>query len=181
MRSRYLTQIADVCRPLQLDPLLLEAQLLVESGDDPFAWNPEPRYQYFWDVKRGKPFRRITAAERASEDPPADFPTLAGDPDQEWWGQQASWGLLQIMGAVAREHSFLGAYLTRLTDPILNLTLGAAHFARLLRWAEGNREQALAAYNGGMAGNARAPLRNQGYVEKVLHRLAAVQQEADRG
>ena len=86
-----------------LPPLLITALVEQESAGDPYAWNPEPRYRYLWDVKRNAPFRTPTEAERASEIPPHDFPTLGGDRDQEWWGQQASWGLMQVMGAVARE------------------------------------------------------------------------------
>ena len=105
----------------------------------------------------------------ASKFPPADFRALEGDPDQEWWGQQASWGLMQIMGAVARELGFAGLYLPALCDPALNLTYGCQKLQLELEWAKGDVRAALAAYNGGRAGNAPGgPLRTAAYAEKVL-------------
>src|SRR5688572_9407095 len=108
MRSLHRALIQSAAEEHALDPELLEAQVFVESGDNAHAWNPEPAYRYLWDVRQGRPFRPLTPAERQSEVPPADFPTLAGDRDQEWWAQQASWGLLQVLGAVAREDGFRG-------------------------------------------------------------------------
>lgn len=165
--SRYRPEIVQVAARFGLDPLLLEAQVWVESGDQPWAWNPEPKYRYLWDVQHGRPFRALTALEQAMESPPPDFPCLEGDRDQEWWGQQASWGLLQVMGAVAREHGFLGSYLPQLCDPLLGLEAGARHVAQLLVWAHDNPWQALAAYNGGKAGNTTEPYRNESYVRAV--------------
>lgn len=159
-----------------LDHTVIAAQVQVESGGNHWAWNPEPRYRYLWDVRHSRPFRPLTDTERASEAPPADFFSLAGDLDQEWWGQQASWGLLQIMGAVAREHGFAEPYLTELLDPSHNLDLGCRHLKGLMVWAKGNIEQALAAYNGGQKSNSRPPYRNQAYADKVLSRRTQIQE-----
>lgn len=106
---------------------LVLAIVQVESSGDPWAWNPEPHYRYLVNVRTGQPFRALTPLERNSETPPKDFPCLAGDPDQEWWGQQASWGLMQLMGACARERGFKGPYLTELCDPAMNLRYGCQH------------------------------------------------------
>ena len=165
-----------------IDPLLLTALVEHESGNDPHAWNPEPRYRYLWNVRTRAPFRRVTELELVSKFPPNDFPTLAGDPDQEWWAQQASWGLTQIMGAVAREHGYRGRYLTALVvDVAANLELGAEHLASQITWArreyvglESGRQAlatraGLAAYNGGRGGNSpKGPLRNATYADRVL-------------
>lgn len=170
---------------------LLAAVVEQESGGDPAAWNPEPRYRYFWNVKTGAPFRRVSELEIAAKFPPDDFPALAGDPDNEWWGQQASWGLMQIMGAVAREHGYRGKYLPALVaDPATNLAIGAAHLAAAVRWAsrlyvglEAGRQAAatragLAAYNGGRAANApTGTLRNGAYADKVLARYRKIRGE----
>ena len=70
-----------------------------ESSFDPWAWNPEPKYRYLWDLLMQKPFRKLTSAEIASEFPPMDFRAPRGVPtDAEWWGQQASWGLCLAEG-----------------------------------------------------------------------------------
>lgn len=159
------------------DPLLVEAIVLTESSGDKWAWNPEPRYRYFWDVKKRRPFRAVTEAEIASELPPADFSALHGARDQEWWAQQASWGLMQIMGAVARELGCTSPYLTALCDPITNLTYGCLKLAELMRWSTNNTICALAAYNGGKHENSPVHLphlRNREYAEKVMQRRARV-------
>jgi hypothetical protein len=171
-----------------LELTLLAALVEKESAGETAAWNPEPRYRYFWNVRTGAPFRRVSELELAAKFPPKDFPALAGDPDNEWWGQQASWGLTQIMGAVAREHGYAAKYLPALcSDPAANLAIGAAHLAANVRWAsalyvglEGGRQAAttraaLAAYNGGRGGNSpTGPLRNAAYADDVLDRYRRI-------
>lgn len=171
-RTAFRAEIDRAATAARLDPDLVEAIVLVESGGHRYAYNPEPRYRYLWDVSRGVPFRRITLEEASAKWPPPDFPTLAGDRDQEWWGQQASWGLMQIMGAVARERGFLGPYLPEVVDVDLNLRLGCRHFAILLGWAKGDRWKACAAYNAGFDG-WDGP-RGQVYVSKVKRAFARV-------
>ncbi|MFH0809004.1 MAG: transglycosylase SLT domain-containing protein [Pseudomonadota bacterium] len=97
-----------------LPPELVLAIIAKESGGSFCAWNPEPKYRYLWDVRKNAAFRKLTDTEAAAKFPPKDFPCLAGDPDQEFWGQQASWGLCQIMGAVARELGYRRPYLAEL-------------------------------------------------------------------
>lgn len=142
-----------------------------ESGGDQWAYNPEPKYRYLWSCRAHAPFRPITKLEDSSEYPPDDFPAPeAGvDPDAEWWGQQASWGLMQVMGAVAREVGFRGPFLTSLCDPEINLAVGCTKLKRLLKqW--GDPEMAACAYNRGSVGyvpNTKEFL-NQKYVDKVM-------------
>lgn len=171
----YRPLIEHVAAARSLDPNLVEAFVLKESSGDRWAWNPEPRYRYLWNVRTQQPFRALTFAEQASEQPPADFPCLAGDRDQEWWGQQASWGLLQVMGAVAREHGFTGRFLTELCDPGVNLTIGCTVLAQLLTWSGGDIRKAAAAYNGGRGGYTTVV--PQQYAAVVLGLLATVEAE----
>jgi soluble lytic murein transglycosylase-like protein len=171
-RTAWTSDIASAAARERIDPILVEAVVIIESGGNPYAWNPEPHYRYLVDVRTGQPFRELTVSERATEVPPADFPTLAGDRDQEWWGQQASWGLMQIMGALAREIGFRGLYLPELTRPHLNLQLGCQHLANLLRWSNGDERRAVAAYNAGRGGwNGPA---GQAYQQKVFAMRARV-------
>lgn len=149
MSDTYCALIDVAARPIGVDPDLIEAITLQESGGNPWAYNPEPRYRYLWNVRTRRPFRALTADELASKAPPPDFPCLAGDPDQEWWGQQASWGLMQIMGAVAREHGCDVPYLPQLCEPVLNLSIGCRVVQGLLLWAHGDVALAAGAYNGG--------------------------------
>lgn len=172
--TNYSEDILRTAATFNLDPDLIAAQIQVESAGCEYAWNPEPAYKYLWDVKKKKPFRQLTYPEILSEVPPIDFPTLAGDRDQEWWAQQSSWGLMQVLGAVARELGFSAPYLTELCDPVANLSIGCTKLAQLMDWAKGNRIQALAAYNGGKGGNEKPPFRNQAYADKVLRAYKAL-------
>jgi len=149
----------------ELTPELMLALIWQESTGNKWAWNPEPRYRWFWDVRGRRPFRAVTAAEISSEVPPWDFPFLAGDRDQEWWAQQASWGLCQVMGAVGRERGFNGSYLTALLEPETSVRIGALHLQKLIDREGGDVAAGLLRYNGG--GNAR-------YAVEVLEKLAAV-------
>lgn len=157
-----------------LDPLLVQAIVQVESGGNRYATRPEYAYPWLWDVKHGKPFRKLTSMEAASKRPPVDFHSLAGAPIQEWWGQQQSWGLMQIMGAVAREHGYPHPYLSSLCDPAVNLEIGCYHFKRYLDKLQGDVGQALRAYNGGLGGLAKVQTAQYALkVEGVLRSLRA--------
>jgi hypothetical protein len=174
-------EIAKAAHEHALDVRLVRAVVLVESGENEWAWNPEPRFRYLWDVRRNAPFRHLTAAEIASEVPPPDFPTLAGDRDQEWWCQTASWGLMQVMGGVARELGCRAPYLTSLCSPAVGLHWGCLKLRQNIDHAAAKfgvapdmtLRAALAAYNGGWVGNdpRHAPLRNDAYAAKVLARV----------
>jgi hypothetical protein len=158
-----------------LSPLLVGAIMNVESGGNEYAWNPEPKYRWFWDVRDNKPFRTLTPVEADSKIPPRDFRALAGDPDQEWWAQQASWGLMQVMGAVARELGYTRKYLTQLTDPEDSLEYGCRKLLQLKgRFHQGHGwEGVVAAYNAGTPRRTTTgQFVNQGYVDKVMKPLA---------
>jgi len=71
-----------------------------------------------------------------------------------------SWGLMQVMGQVAREHGFQGAFLAELCDPAVGLEVGCRVLAAKLA-ADGNVTKALLLWNGGS---------NPGYPQQVLAR-----------
>lgn len=167
------------------DELLLDAQLVasficVESSGNPWAWKPEPPYRYLWDVAKGRPFRALTHDERMSEVAPKDFPVPAGaDREAEWWGQQISWGLMQVMGGVARERGFSGVFLTQLCDPAEGVWVGCRHLAALLRRYR-HLPDTIAAYNAGSPRKlATGVYENQQYVDKVLDQLGRLKDGAD--
>ena len=66
-----------------------------------------------------------------------------------------SWGLMQVMGQVARESGFTGEFLPALCDPEVGLELGCQLLARKLALADGNVSKALLLWNGG--GNPSYP------------------------
>jgi hypothetical protein len=53
-------------------------------------------------------------------------------PPTEEIARSISWGLMQVMGQVAREHGFDGKFLSALCDPALGLDLGCAVLASKL-------------------------------------------------
>ena len=167
---QVLTQEAARQKGLPID--IVQALVVKESTCRVLAWNPEPRYRYLWDFKRNRPFRSLTAAELASKIPPPDFPAPAGvDRDAEWWGQQSSWGYMQIMGAVARECGYTGQFLTGLCEPAINIEMGCRHLQGLAKryLATAGWPGVVAAYNAGsprVLGNGQ--YENQAYVDAVL-------------
>jgi soluble lytic murein transglycosylase-like protein len=66
-----------------------------------------------------------------------------------------SWGLMQVMGQVAREYGFTGASLASLCNPAAGLEIGCRVFAAKLAAAEGHATRALLLWNG--AGNHDYP------------------------
>jgi soluble lytic murein transglycosylase-like protein len=144
MRTHYRTEIEAAAGAHALDPDLVEAMVLVESSGMPCAYRHEPG---FWrKYMAGKPEFLNFLPERYS----------------------ASYGLMQTMWIVAVE---MGFDRTRppehLCVPEVSLTYGCRKLAQLLGWSKGNRDQALAAYNGGRKANAAPPYRNLAYVHKV--------------
>jgi hypothetical protein len=140
-----------------LDPLLVAAVVMVESSGESEARRPEPRYRWLWDVRLERPFRRLGTNEDLSVAPP-DFP---GGPI-EWEGQRTSHGLLQVMGAVAREYRFSGPF-WGLYVPETGLDFGCRHLARAFaRWGHLSPEAVLSGYNAGR------PVQDSPYPGKVI-------------
>lgn len=66
-----------------------------------------------------------------------------------------SFGLMQVMGQVAREFGFAGDFLSELFDPVHNLEYGCRKLVQCMDRANADVKQALLFYNGG--GNPRYP------------------------
>lgn len=163
-----------------LDMLLVGSFICVESSGNPWAWNPEPPYKWLWNTKTGTPFRPLTVEERNSEIPPKDFPCpAAADRDAEWWGQQCSWGLMQVMGGVAREHGFVDPFLTQLCDPRTNVWMGCRYLrAKMKTYKE--LSDSVAAYNAGSPRRlANGQYENQTYVDRVLAQYGRLKDGTD--
>ncbi len=85
-----------------------------------------------------------------------------GLPPTEEIARSMSWGLMQVMGQVAREHGFDRKFLSALCEPELGLDIGCAVFAAKLASAAGDVTRALQLWNGGA---------NPNYAAQVLARL----------
>ncbi len=134
-----------------LDPALVCAVVEQESSWDAHAIRYEPAFR----------MRYVTS--------------LALPPTEEI-ARSISWGLMQVMGQVAREHGFIGKFLSALCDPASGLDIGcqvlAAKLAAAARElspalgapspAESMLTRALALWNGGA---------NPGYPAEVLARV----------
>lgn len=131
-----------------VDPDLIGAFVLVESAGNTFAIRHEPEWSYILDVKDWA--KKVGSSE----------PT-------ELNGQMTSWGLMQIMGTVAREHGF-DEWFPKLCVPELNLHYGIMHFKKKLQRFN-SLEDAIASYNAGSPRRHKnGAYVNQAYVDKVL-------------
>ena len=149
---------------------LIAGIILTESGGDLYAYKTEPAYRYLVDITTGRPFRSLTPAEIASETAPADFPHLTiSSRDTEWWGQQASWGPMQVMGAVARELGYLQPF-PALCSLAYGIDIGCHHLATLRdRFLNRYGWRGVAAsYNAGIPREVTPGVfTNQEYVDRV--------------
>lgn len=84
----------------------------------------------------------------------------------EAFTRSTSWGLMQVMGQVAREYGFAGASLVELCDPVVGTEFGCQVLARKLEARGGDVADALTRYNGG--GNPK-------YAAEVLARVPKYQ------
>jgi soluble lytic murein transglycosylase-like protein len=121
-----------------LDPALVCAVVEQESSWEPHAIRYEPEFRTRYVAPLGLP------------------PT-------EEIARSISWGLMQVMGQVAREHGFDGLFLSSLCDPPTGLNAGCAVLAAKLTAAAGDIQRALALWNGGS---------NLRYVTAVLGRFS---------
>jgi len=126
---------------------ILRALIQVESGGDPWAARYEPDYR--WGVLEGARPLNCTM-------------------DTEDVFQKTSWGLAQIMGAVARECGFRG-WLSKLLDPETNIEWALKHLCQLGQRLGWNEQDMVSAWNQGSP--RRTPdgqYKNQHYVNCVV-------------
>jgi soluble lytic murein transglycosylase-like protein len=132
-----------------LDTNLLLAIIKIESNFDAKAMRYEKKYRYLVNPQRFAIRFNITT-------------------ETETELQKFSYGLMQIMGAVAREHEF-PLRLTDLLDPINNLMYGCMHLAKFKKKYEQMTDY-VSAYNQGSPRKDKQGLYiNQNYVTKVMN------------
>lgn len=126
MDTSVLTRIAkSMAAARGLAPELVAAVCEHESSWDPWA----ERYEPAFFLKYVVPIKNLSPTEAHS--------------------RSTSYGLMQIMGQVAREEGFEGKYLTQLCDPITGLEYGCKKLAKCLQLAGGEESGALLKFNGG--------------------------------
>ena len=137
------------------DPLMLAGIIQVESSGNPWAIRAEPGYPYLYQVDR---FFRALALSRMTER----------------WQQCISWGLTQLMGAVARERGCEEVYLSALLQPEVNITYALRHLVWLQTTKGYTGDWLIAAWNAGTPRQVGAKFRNQDYVDKVQKAMQAI-------
>jgi soluble lytic murein transglycosylase-like protein len=84
-------------------------------------------------------------------------------PATEEIARSISWGLMQVMGQVAREQGFRGKFLTELCEPSTGVEIGCSVLAIKLGIAHGDVRSGLELWNGGA---------NPNYSQEVLAKTA---------
>ena len=141
MQEPQLTNLlATAVVPFSLPLGLVKAICCVESSFNEYAFRYEPGYK--WLV--------------------GDQTVLSGT---ERTGQMCSWGLMQIMGGVARQYGYAGDF-PKLCDPQVNLNYGMTHLRNFYR-KYGNWPDAIASYNAGRPVKQGDTYLNQTYVDNV--------------
>jgi soluble lytic murein transglycosylase-like protein len=125
-----------------LDPGLVCAVVEQESGWNPWAMRYEPAF-----------FTKYVASLYTNNKVSAS----------EAYARGFSWGLMQVMGQVAREAGFDALFLSALCDPEQGLAVGCKVLRKKLDAAAGDTNRALLAWNGGG---------NPNYAAQVLARRA---------
>lgn len=132
-----------------VDAQLVAAIITVESSWSPWAVRHEPLYSYLSEVEQN--------AKRSGWSPATERQL-----------QKMSWGLMQVMGATARDLAYQDP-LTQLIVPSANLEVGIRYLKTKLARYKGDTEAAIAAYNAGAARRgANGQFANQTYVDRVL-------------
>ena len=113
-----------------LDPALVMAVIEHESSWQPWAVRYEPGF-----------YNTYTSHMKL--------------PETERTMRATSFGLMQVMGQVAREKGFDGKFLTELLEPVIGVTFGCRKLRECLDKENNAVSAALLRYNGG--GNASYP------------------------
>lgn len=142
-----------------LDPTLLAGLVQVESRGEPLALRTEARY-----LLNPVLLREAGAFSAAHGQIPSRL--------TETTLRACSFGLLQILGQVAREQGFAARWLTALLDPVTNLRLGCQMLTQRLPRFSGNLDWLIASWNAGPGVTWPPP--NMGYVQKVRAAMAAL-------
>lgn len=131
-----------------LDPLLIGAFVMTESGGNQFAARYESTWKYIIN--------------------PAEFSAVVGTSlATETMFQASSWGLMQVMGGTARSDGFRDSF-PKLCVPEVGLLWGCLHLAKLTK-KYSVLTDAIAAYNAGSPQkDGLGNYKNAVYVHKVL-------------
>lgn len=143
-----LDQINNISKSYNLDPKLVASIVMVESSGEPCATRFEPHFKYLMTPKQYAYRLKITEETEETQ-------------------QKMSFGLMQVMGSVARELGHEG-HLVELCQPTIGLNYGCKLLRKLLDKYKSIGD-AVSAYNqGSPRKDLSGDYKNQPYVDKVL-------------
>jgi soluble lytic murein transglycosylase-like protein len=149
MNSDFEPIILKNAKAFKLDSRLINAIIKTESNFIPWAIRYEPVWSYYYLVNDFADKNNITIIT-------------------EKILQACSWGLMQVMGSVCREHGFKDI-LTKMVQPELSIFYGCQHLSKMNKLYNQNMTDVISAYNQGSAKkNISNEYLNQKYVDKVL-------------
>jgi soluble lytic murein transglycosylase-like protein len=132
-------ELIDLARHIAADHAL-DPQLVCAVIEQESAWNPwAVRYEPGFLARYVAPL--YTAGKLSAT---------------EAYTRAMSWGLMQVMGQVAREFGFKDPSLAELCDPLAGIEFGCRVLAARLKRAKGDVPAALQAWNGGTSPNYAA-------------------------
>ena len=157
MRTAHDQMIKQLCDSQfpTVDPALVQAIVCQESGGDSAAIRFE--FHYYENAVVRKEAKQFSRDNKG-------IPTY----ETELVARSLSYGLMQIMGQVAREGGLKDRYLTVLIDPQTNLEVGIGLLARRLRYTkfDGDIPWVIKSWNAGMG--CRKPSADDSYVTSVM-------------
>lgn len=143
-------EIIQISTLMALDRRLIAALIQVESSGNRFVWRYEAKWKNFVDPLFFSKKNEITE-------------------ETERFGQSCSFGLMQIMGATARENSFQDQVL-KLTEIYNGIFYGCSYLKDRSRKYKG--DDLISAYNCGTPyKDVNGKYANQDYVDKVLTKI----------
>jgi soluble lytic murein transglycosylase-like protein len=154
MTPEIITAISKAADMYGLDKDLVTAIVMTESSGDPNATRYEPAFYKKYIQPHYKD--ELDGKRRAT-----------------------SWGLMQIMGQVARELGYKGPF-NQLLSPDTGLEWGCAKLRQCMKkWGGVSQNHAIAAYNAGTPRMKGLVFANQNYVDKVNKNLSKVKGEGN--
>lgn len=132
-----------------LDPAIIYGICQTESALNPNAIRYEPAFYKKYIEKNEDVLKQASKIKGVSV-------------QTELRARAFSFGIMQVMGQVARENGFTGVFLTDLCRTWTGIQIGSKVFAKKLKKYP-NMVEAISSYNAG-----RPTPKNQKYVDKVL-------------
>lgn len=133
----YVGLIVDAAKRFEVEPELIAAIIVQESGGNAYAVRPGT--EDLWKRYGKKVIEQARRSPSKRDDRWVRYPDLAS----------ASWGLMQPLYITARDMGFDPEFPSELCDPRVNIDVGLTILRDKLRRAGGSVPKALLYYNGG--------------------------------